>query len=113
MGFVEPSDIPKYFNSASAFLLTSRYDGWGVVINEAMAAGLPLIVTNTCGAAEYVSNEGGFVVNCDADEISSKIAYLVSNPKELARFSNYNLQKAQSISSDCISKRVFDHICNF
>jgi len=38
---------------------------------------------------------------------------LVSNPEELAHFSNYNLQKAQSISSDCISKRVFDHICNF
>lgn len=113
MGFVEPSDIPKYFNSASAFLLTSRYDGWGVVINEAMAAGLPLIVTNTCGAAEYVSDEGGFVVNCDADEISSKIAYLVSNPKELARFSNYNLQMAQSISSDSVSRRLFEHISKF
>ncbi len=113
MGFVDPSSIPKYFNCASAFLLTSRYDGWGVVVNEAIAAGLPLIVTNTCGAAEYVNNENGFVVNCDAQEISEKISYLVLNPKTSLKFSEFNIQLAQSISSDSISRRLMEYISNF
>jgi glycosyltransferase involved in cell wall biosynthesis len=113
MGFVEPSDIPKYFNSASVFMLTSRYDGWGVVVNEAIAAGLALIVTNTCGAAEYVNNDNGFVVKCDAQEISEKISYLVLNPKISVKFSDYNIQLAQSISSDSISRRLMEHISKF
>jgi glycosyltransferase involved in cell wall biosynthesis len=110
MGFVEPSDIPKYFNSASAFLLTSRYDGWGVVINEAMAAGLPLIVTNTCGASEYVDTNGGFIVNCDVMDISSKINYLVLNPELARNFSMYNSKKANEISSDHIAEKMFNYM---
>ena len=113
MGFIEPQNIIKYFKNATAFLLTSRYDGWGVVVNEAIAAGLPLIVTNTCGAAEYVNNENGFVVNCDAQQISEKISYLVLNPEISTRFSDFNLQMAQSISSDSVSRRLFEHISKF
>lgn len=113
IGFVEPSKISEYFKQASVFLFTSRYDGWGVVVNEAIAAGLPLIVTNKCGAAEYVNPQNGFVVTDDIFEISEKIAYLILHSEEKGKFSVYNRRMAKSISSDSIAARLINHICKF
>lgn len=113
MGFIEPSEIPAYYKNASIFLLTSRYDGWGVVVNEAIAAGLPLIVSKTCGAAEYVNSNNGFIVTDDVNELSAKITYLITHTVKKESFSAYNMQMAKSISSDSIATRLFDHICKF
>lgn len=113
MGFIEPKDIKQYFDNASIFLLTSRYDGWGVVINEAISAGLAIIVTSSCGASEYVDKDGGFIVNCDAREISNKIEYLLLHPDVVEKYSNYNLEKAAKISSDSVSKVIFDNLSKF
>ncbi len=112
-GFVEPSQIAEYFKNSSVFLLTSRYDGWGVVVNEAIAAGLPLIVTSNCGAAEYVNEHNGFVVTNDINEISAKISHLIEHVEDREKFSDYNLHMSKSISSDSIATRLFDHICKF
>jgi glycosyltransferase involved in cell wall biosynthesis len=38
---------------AAAFVLPSRFEPWGIVVHEAAMSGLPLIVTNRCGAADY------------------------------------------------------------
>lgn len=110
LGFVEPKHLAPYFASADIFILTSRYDGWGVVVNEAIAAGLPIIVTNTCGASEYVDAKGGFVVNCDVVDISSKIKYLLLNPELAGNFSIFNSKKANEISSDRIAEKMFNHM---
>lgn len=112
-GFVEPSNIAHFFKDASVFLLTSRYDGWGVVVNEAIAAGLPLIVTNNCGAAEYVNEHNGFVVTNNINEISVKIAHLIEHIEDRVKFAAYNNQISKSISSDSIATRLFEHICKF
>ena len=113
LGFVEPKDIATYYRVASCFLLTSRYDGWGVVVNEAISAGLPVIVTNTCGAAEYVDADGGFVVNCDVNEISNRIEYVLLHPETTEKFSQYNLDKASMISSDKIAEMMLNKIRKF
>lgn len=50
-GFLAPGELPARFGSADAFVLPSRHDGWGVVINQAFGAGLPVISTDAVGAA--------------------------------------------------------------
>ena len=50
VGFVNQSRIPKYYAASDVFVLPSRHDGWGVVINQALAAGLPIITSNAVGA---------------------------------------------------------------
>ncbi|MEW6600878.1 MAG: glycosyltransferase family 4 protein [Nitrospirota bacterium] len=48
-GFVQIDDLPKYYAFASGFILPSIREPWGLVVNEAMAAGLPVLVSVNCG----------------------------------------------------------------
>jgi glycosyltransferase involved in cell wall biosynthesis len=50
-GQVEQADLPLWFGAADVFVFPSRHDGWGVVINEACGAGLPIIAADSVGAA--------------------------------------------------------------
>ncbi len=58
LGFVQSKDLPKLYASAWCFILPSRREPWGVVIQEAAAAGLPIIATNHCGAATWFLRDG-------------------------------------------------------
>jgi glycosyltransferase involved in cell wall biosynthesis len=55
--------LPAYYALAGALVLASRRETWGLVINEAMACGLPVIVSDACGAAADLVQDGanGFV----------------------------------------------------
>jgi glycosyltransferase involved in cell wall biosynthesis len=55
-GFKQYGELPAYYGLAAAFVLPSSVEQWGLVVNEAMAAGLPVLVSEVCGAAELVEN---------------------------------------------------------
>lgn len=61
-GFVQPSQLPALMQKASAFVLPSRFEPWGVVTQEAAASGLPLILSDACGSAVHLlrSHFNGF-----------------------------------------------------
>jgi glycosyltransferase involved in cell wall biosynthesis len=56
LGFKQVSEIPAIFATADIFVLPSRHDGWGVVVNEALGSGLPIIVSDRVGARDLVEN---------------------------------------------------------
>ncbi len=53
-GFVQPQELPDFFARATAFILPSRFEPWGVVAQEAAATGLPLILSDACGAGVHL-----------------------------------------------------------
>jgi glycosyltransferase involved in cell wall biosynthesis len=57
-GLLHYSDLPMYYGLAGAFILPSTSDQWGLVVNEAMAAGLPVLVSSRCGCAPDLVREG-------------------------------------------------------
>ena len=68
--------MPKYYALADAVILASQKDTWGLVINEAMASGLPVIVSKRCGCSLDLVREGenGFLVNpFDVDDMAVKM----------------------------------------
>jgi glycosyltransferase involved in cell wall biosynthesis len=57
-GFKPFADLPTFYGLAGAFIHASTTEQWGLVVNEAMAAGLPVIVSRTCGCApDLVTDE--------------------------------------------------------
>lgn len=57
-GFVQPSDIYKYYAISDVFILPAHIDTWGMVVNEAMAAGVPVIVSTGAGAHADMVQDG-------------------------------------------------------
>jgi len=61
-GFVQYDELPAYYSGAGAFILPSLSDQWGLSVNEAMASGVPVLVSTACGCAPdlVVDGENGF-----------------------------------------------------
>jgi len=57
-GFIQYRELPAYYALAVAFVHASSTEQWGLVVNEAMATGLPVIVSNRCGCAPDLVIEG-------------------------------------------------------
>lgn len=57
-GFVQPRELPSLLAEGASFILPSRHEPWGVVLQEAAATGLPLIASNACGAAVHLLQDG-------------------------------------------------------
>lgn len=64
-GFVQYENLPSYYGLASALIMPSITDQWGLVVNEAMASGLPVLVSEGSGAAQDLVTQGknGYVFN--------------------------------------------------
>ncbi len=57
-GFIQYPELPSYYARAGAFIHASTTEQWGLVVNEAMASGLPVLVSNRCGCATDLVHEG-------------------------------------------------------
>lgn len=92
-------NVENYYGAADIFVLPSHYDVFGNVCLEAMACGLPVIVSQTCGASELIRDgEDGFIVpNGNARLLADKIARLQSADQR-ARVGEKALKTAISYS---------------
>ncbi len=88
-GHVPQQELPAIFAAANVFVFPSRHDGWGVVINEACAARLPIITTHQTGAARDLVEHGksGFVLERDDVEgFATAMTHLIEHPEDRAAF---------------------------
>ncbi|MGA3142396.1 MAG: glycosyltransferase [Verrucomicrobiota bacterium] len=83
-GFKQYPDLPAYYGLASAFIHASTTEQWGLVVNEAMASGLPVLVSNRCGCAQDLVREGvnGFTFDpYNVEEMANVMLRLTETPK--------------------------------
>ncbi len=70
-GFKPYDELPVYYALANAFVHASTSEQWGLVVNEAIATGLPVIVSNRCGCAPELVNGNGFTFDpTNEDELT-------------------------------------------
>lgn len=63
-GSVPPEQLPGVFARSEMLLLPSLYEPWGAVVNEALAAGIPVMVSEVAGAADLVRHgENGYIID--------------------------------------------------
>lgn len=61
-GWKHYNELPQYYSEASCFVLPSVFEPWGLAVNEAMAAGLPIIISEECGCApDLFSDKNGWI----------------------------------------------------
>lgn len=87
-GFKQYDELPKYFALATAFIHPSTVEQWGLVVNEAMACGLPVLVSETCGAAAELAHPGvnGWTFDPHSTEaMTAALAAADGQPGELGR----------------------------
>jgi glycosyltransferase involved in cell wall biosynthesis len=80
-GFRQIEDLPVYYGRAKVFIHPSYQDTWGLVVNEAMAAGLPVIVSKRSGCvADLVSNgQNGFIFSPEDLKTLAELMLLISS----------------------------------
>jgi len=57
-GFRQIGELPRFYAGAGCFIHASTTEQWGLVVNEAMACGLPAIVSERCGCARDLVKDG-------------------------------------------------------
>jgi glycosyltransferase involved in cell wall biosynthesis len=122
-GFRQYEELPAYYGLARTFVLPSLSEQWGLVVNEAMAAGLPVLVSEACGAAELVKDgENGYRFKPGRpDQLASLLVRVTRDPKTIASMgvasrriiSGYSLEsfaeglaRATQIGTEYLSRRT-------
>ncbi len=78
-GFKPYDELPVYYALANAFVHASTTEQWGLVVNEAIASGLPLIVSDRCGCAPELVNGNGFTFDpTNEDELATRLLEMAS-----------------------------------
>jgi glycosyltransferase involved in cell wall biosynthesis len=92
-------ELPIYYGLASAFVHASTTEQWGLVVNEAMASGLPVLVSSRCGSTPDLVHDGinGFLfAPLDVEDLARKMLNLTQSRD---RLSTYGLA-SQNIIAD-------------
>jgi glycosyltransferase involved in cell wall biosynthesis len=102
-GFAAQDELPALYRSARVFLFPSSWDVWGVVANEACAAGLPVLVSPFAGVAGELVRDGenGFVCPLELEAWASRALLLLGQPAAWRAFSER--------SCALVSRYTFDH----
>lgn len=102
LGFVQPRDLPPVYAAHGAFVITSDYEPWGMVIAEAAAAGLPIICTDACGARLEVVRHGENGIVCakgDTAAIASAMKWVTDHEESLPAMGSRSLELVSPYSS--------------
>jgi glycosyltransferase involved in cell wall biosynthesis len=95
-GFKQYLDLPAYYGLAGAFIHASTTEQWGLVVNEAMASGLPVLVSSRCGCARDLVKDGvnGFTFDPYNVEQLAQLMFQISAfpPFRLSAFGDASCQ---------------------
>lgn len=82
LGFVQPKEIAVWFQRSRLFLFPTDWDPWGLVVNEACAAGLPVLASPNAGAARELVQSGmnGYVLAKDVHLWADHASVILDDP---------------------------------
>ena len=112
-------DTAKYYAMADIFVMPSFSDPWGLTVNEAMLAGLPVITTTNVGAQELIQGNGFVIPPRDAAALKNALERLIYDaPLRLAMgkrsreiINNYTIEHSAEVCRQAIyavAKRPMD-----
>ncbi|MBS1823561.1 MAG: glycosyltransferase family 4 protein [Acidobacteria bacterium] len=95
-GFRNQSELPRYFDLATVFVLPARHEPWGLIVNEAMNAARPVIVSSDVGAHPDLVTDGveGYVYPVgDVEALAAALHRVIDTPGEAERMGRAALKR--------------------
>lgn len=113
IGFKDKDELSEYFVASDIFVLPTRYDIWGLVINEAMSFGLPIISTEKCAAAVQMKGlfDNGLIVPIEDHLALAKAIEELCNNAILRK--QYGKRSLDGIQNYTIENMVLDYLVIF
>lgn len=111
-GFQAPERLPAHFARADVFVLPSRHDGWGVVVNQALGSGLPVILSTAVGASELIQpdREGLLIPPGDAEALADAMLRLAASVELRNRLSRAAADRAAALAPESAAQTWLNHI---
>lgn len=113
-GFVQIEELPRYYGLAGTFILpSSQFEQWGLVVNEAMASRLPVLVSRVCGCAPELVQEGvnGFTFDPYDTAGLSKLMWQMSLGKvDLEAMSEASQRIVSAFTPETFAENLFKAI---
>lgn len=106
VGFKKKEELADYYRAADLMVLPTKSDVWGLVINEAMAYGLPIVTTDRCVAGLELVEDGvnGYLVPVDDQKaLTEKINAVLAS--DMAKMGAASLQKIRPYTIENMAKR--------
>ncbi len=108
LGSVSHHTLGDYYNSADVFVFPSLVEGFGLVLLEAMACGIPIITTPNTAAPDIITNgvEGFIIPIRDGDALKEKLEWCHSHPQQLQEMGKAARKKAEEFTWDLYRQRL-------
>ncbi len=113
LGYVPTEDLPYLLSGAIAFIQPSLWEGFGIPVVEAMACGVPVLVSNVSSLIEVVGSAGLTFDPYSIDQMEQALRVVVSDKKLRQKLSKATLNQAQKFSWSKMAKtvlRVFEEV---
>ena len=109
-GFVQQDELAQYYAKSKLFLFPTKQDPWGVVANEAMASGTPVLTTPFAGIIDdlLIDGENGYVLDIDSTLWSKKATKLLLNKSLWLKFSNNAKESVAEFTFNNAAQGIID-----
>lgn len=113
-GFVSQDDLPKYYSSSKVFLFPTSFDAWGVVAQEALASGTPVIITPYAGCSDelVINEQNGYVLPLEEGLWAEYTSRILDDEIKWQEFSE-NSKKIASLFDHFNAAKSFVDACEF
>ena len=111
LGYVLREDLRALYQGADAFVLPSRYEGFGLPVLEAMAAGLPVVAAREGSVPEVAGDAAIFARTGDPDDFAAALLRLLAGPgaeEERARLAALGRARAARFSWDATAEATLE-----
>lgn len=109
VGLVPPDEMPVYYHLGDIFVFASKSETQGMVILEAMAAGLPVVTVRSSGIDDVVRDgENGYKTPENRDVWAQRLGLLMADPKLRSRLGKQAQAFAESHDVSAFARRVHD-----